>query len=268
MKENTAVIGLRLKNFREVKGMTQQELELGIGASFGHISRIESGKINPTKETLLKISEELNLSLKEKLILLDLHTNPASDDEVKAAIEHCAHYFESTQNPVYLADDFWFTFTGNETMLKLIGAPTYGLGKDKFIKEHWRTHILQWLFDKRLGVRQRMPVERWEEVAVNQCVYFIGLVDYFLRQGQEWLEGLLEQLEPLEDFARIWEMAKCEAKRNLERKELSVTYIYHGDWYEFFIANSRVNTRPRFMVVEYVPAAIYRHGKIKETIKL
>lgn len=67
MKNNN--LGKKLKDFRIAKGFTQQQLELEIGASFGHISRIESGDINPTKETLLRISNVLNLDLSDKLQL-------------------------------------------------------------------------------------------------------------------------------------------------------------------------------------------------------
>lgn len=41
--------------------MSQLDLEIAIGAGQGSISRIENGQVNPTKETLNKISKILNL---------------------------------------------------------------------------------------------------------------------------------------------------------------------------------------------------------------
>jgi len=65
-------IGDKVKNFRKQAGMSQFNLELEIGASTGSISRIENNQINPTKETLLKISEVLDLSFDERVELFGL----------------------------------------------------------------------------------------------------------------------------------------------------------------------------------------------------
>jgi transcriptional regulator with XRE-family HTH domain len=54
-------IGEKIRNFRKRSGISQFELELRIDASPGSISRIENGQINPTKETLIKIIDSLDL---------------------------------------------------------------------------------------------------------------------------------------------------------------------------------------------------------------
>lgn len=59
-------IGEKIKYFRKRARKSQIELENSINASQGSISRIESGQINPTKETILKICEALNLTDHEK----------------------------------------------------------------------------------------------------------------------------------------------------------------------------------------------------------
>ncbi len=55
-------IGQKIKNFRKRAGKSQFDLELDIEASPGSISRIESGEVNPTKETLMKIVSALELT--------------------------------------------------------------------------------------------------------------------------------------------------------------------------------------------------------------
>lgn len=69
---NTA---LALKKYRLNKGVSQLDLELAINASTGTISRIENGRINPTKETLFKIAEFLELDSYETLILIGVNTS-------------------------------------------------------------------------------------------------------------------------------------------------------------------------------------------------
>lgn len=65
------LVGKRIKNLRESKGISQVEL---VGKMEGvidptNISRIESGRTNPTVFTLFRIAEALEINPKE---ILDL----------------------------------------------------------------------------------------------------------------------------------------------------------------------------------------------------
>ncbi|CAG1021548.1 hypothetical protein DOJK_01069 [Patescibacteria group bacterium] len=64
--------GKRIKYFRKRANVTQLELELRINASFGSISRMETGLTNPTKETLFAIANALNLTGLETAILFGI----------------------------------------------------------------------------------------------------------------------------------------------------------------------------------------------------
>ncbi len=54
--------GAQLRLIRVEMGFSQLDLEVAADLSFGTISRIENNRINPTKETLLKIALALDLS--------------------------------------------------------------------------------------------------------------------------------------------------------------------------------------------------------------
>lgn len=71
-------VGEKIRNFRKRAGISQLELEMRIGTSPGSISRIESGEVNPTKETLLKIIDALDLVSIEATSLFDIETNISS----------------------------------------------------------------------------------------------------------------------------------------------------------------------------------------------
>ncbi len=58
-------VGQKIKRFRKRAGLSQLSLELAIEASPGSLSRIESGKVNPTKETIVDIATALELETKE-----------------------------------------------------------------------------------------------------------------------------------------------------------------------------------------------------------
>ncbi len=74
MKDNA--IGKKIKKYRLRANMSQMELELAIESSFGSISRIEAGKVNPTKETLQKIIKTLDIRPFEASQLLGLDQEP------------------------------------------------------------------------------------------------------------------------------------------------------------------------------------------------
>ena len=68
------IVGKRIKNLRESKGLSQVYL---VGKMQGeidttNISRIESGRTNPTVYTLFRIAEALEVNPKE---LLDVETS-------------------------------------------------------------------------------------------------------------------------------------------------------------------------------------------------
>lgn len=58
-------LGEKIEYYRKRAKMSQLDLEISIDAAQGSISRIEGGQTNPTKETLIKISNILNLNSKE-----------------------------------------------------------------------------------------------------------------------------------------------------------------------------------------------------------
>ncbi len=62
---NLVSIGNRVKNLRIDKGLSQEELARRIDFDRTYLSRVESGKQNMTVETLLKICEGLDVTIKE-----------------------------------------------------------------------------------------------------------------------------------------------------------------------------------------------------------
>jgi len=66
-------VGTKIKFLRNRARLSQLNLELQIQAAQGSISRIEKDDVNPTKETLLKIIQVLELPIHESIDLLGLN---------------------------------------------------------------------------------------------------------------------------------------------------------------------------------------------------
>ncbi len=58
-------IGLRVGEIRRKKGLTQEELADNMGIGPKYLSSIERGKENPTLNTLIKLSQALDVDLGE-----------------------------------------------------------------------------------------------------------------------------------------------------------------------------------------------------------
>lgn len=68
------IVGSNIKKFRESKGLTQVDLVGKIEGEIDttNISRIESGRTNPTVFTLFRIAVALEVSIKELLDINEL----------------------------------------------------------------------------------------------------------------------------------------------------------------------------------------------------
>lgn len=55
------LIGLQIRNFREAKKISQEQLAYQAGLATGTIGKIERGLNNPKAKTLLRIAEELEI---------------------------------------------------------------------------------------------------------------------------------------------------------------------------------------------------------------
>ena len=84
MNKNYYELGQKIRNFRKRANKSQMDLELEIGAAPGSLSRIENGEVNPTKETLMKIGDALQLNTTEIANLQNIEV--LSPEEVMKAI--------------------------------------------------------------------------------------------------------------------------------------------------------------------------------------
>lgn len=66
-REELLVLGTRIKNERELKGLSQTELANIIGKDQPSLNRVEKGRVNSSYLFLLEISRGLNIPLWELL---------------------------------------------------------------------------------------------------------------------------------------------------------------------------------------------------------
>lgn len=80
--DNVISLGEKIRNFRKRADMSQLDLEMTIDAANGSISRIEGNDVNPSKETLVKIIQALNLNLYDAADLFELNVHQDPVDRI------------------------------------------------------------------------------------------------------------------------------------------------------------------------------------------
>ena len=66
-KKKLLELGLKIKEIRSSKGLTQTELAYRIGKDHPSINRLEKGRINPSYIFLLEVCDGLGIEIKEML---------------------------------------------------------------------------------------------------------------------------------------------------------------------------------------------------------
>ena len=69
IQEKLIRLGLKVRELREEKGLSQTELAYKIGKDQPSINRLEKGKVNPSIMYLLQICEGLEVSLIEMVVI-------------------------------------------------------------------------------------------------------------------------------------------------------------------------------------------------------
>jgi len=239
------IIGERLKNFRMQKGLTQQKLELAIGASFGHISKVESGQINPTKETLLKIVEVLKLTEEEAVFLLGLNLDKVSKEEIQEVIKNTKEYLENSKYPSYLQDDYFFVHSWNKKMLDLLGVNS--LLATLFRGKNSLEMMLQPQFKK------IMSKERWEKLFQDDLVFFMKSVNYPLFKHNKVLKEILNILDKYPEFKEHWNKALARYSETIVCGENLIYFNRENKEVCYYMSVINLVRYPRFRIVEYIP---------------
>ncbi len=71
-------IGERIKEIRELNGISQQDLAASCNFEKSNLSRIEAGRSNITVATLFKISQALNTTISDIVNVENNQINPSS----------------------------------------------------------------------------------------------------------------------------------------------------------------------------------------------
>ena len=163
-QQNGGALGQLLREWRAARGMSQLDVALRAGFSSRHVSFIETGRTQPSRQALLALAETLDLPLRERNRLLEAggfahvyrHTPLAADE--MARIRGVLRFLldRHTPYPALVLDRYSNCLMANDASKTLVRA----LVDPSLITEH--ANHLRVVFHP-LGARRW--IVNWDEVA-------------------------------------------------------------------------------------------------------
>ena len=235
-------LGEKIKFFRKELGYSQSYLELETDLAFGVLSRIENNLINPTKETILKISTALNLDDSDVAYLLSLQNSSPSEEEVKAVREKIADVLGQEIFPMYLNDNKLRVWDWNKLSLKFFQITPE-------VAEKYRgVNVMKILFSRELKVLQKVPYKYLSGIVKEQVSTF-----KFLTKRYNLEDDLKNDIFDLQKYKRFKEAGEGEPMFN-DVPTTGNFVLQHGkDVAKIKIVRSKLFFDSRFMLIQYYP---------------
>lgn len=243
-------VGSKVRHFRQMKKMSQFQLEIEIGASPGSISRIENGVINPTKETLLKVADVLKLNTQQCGYLLGVTEKAAEEDEIKEVNTHLKQYLENPNILAYVSDDRWRMISISKGFQSVLGVDTDTF--NQFTQSIILKTLIQLMVDDRFGVTQLFNSTHLKEIIAEQLPIYFNEVGSFMVHDKIYQETV-NAIERNDFALSIWEKLNSgELKNDSAFEDIIVKFQINDTEYPYKykrISLYRIN--PRFEIIEY-----------------
>ncbi|MBN1332045.1 helix-turn-helix transcriptional regulator [Candidatus Dojkabacteria bacterium] len=243
-------LGRRIKYFRKRAGMSQMDLELAMNASVGMISRIESGKVNPSKETVLYIGKILLLNDREVDYLIGTIAEPASDDEVQKAIEVLRNHYTNNNVYAYMLDDRFrmlYFSKGFEKIFKRLLGDKYRETVSKILGDS----VVALLVDDSYMIKKYLQTDKYMEMLYYQLGRVKKQMEFM--RDDTWYRRNEKVVEKYPDIKNIWDEVDNNQYNfnSLESREIGLRVECFN--IKMSLYREPLWNYPRFESIEYIP---------------
>ena len=213
-RREAGAFGRLLRDWRRKRGVSQLDLALASDVSQRHISFLESGRSQPSRDMVLRLATVLDLPLREHNVMLlaagfaQLYSARDLADPDMQQVRKALDYMLRQQEPypAVVVDRYWNMLMGNDAsgrlMTWLVDPPT----AQSFPGPDGRLNLLRLLFHPH-GIRPF--ITNWREVAGHliERLHREAVID-----GQHGTTmTLLDELLSYPDVPRTWQTANMEA---------------------------------------------------------
>lgn len=243
-QQNTQLaLGEKIRNFRKRAGLSQLELETEIDASQGSISRIESSKVTPTKETIFDIARALKLSPTETSYLLNDKYIEASSSEIEQAKQEFTRTTNGTEMAAYLLDPKGIVLAVSDKFQDLTSM--LRVDATKLIGKH----VIDILLDPAVGIRETIPQEKFMETVRN--VLAVSKYERNYQLNEQWWQEKMTALQNYPEFVEVWKQLQTKEINPYGEAARTMYFKVGGLDLEVQFFTTALHHDPRFIYVEY-----------------
>ena len=239
-------LALRLKYFRKRTQLSQMELELEINAAFGSISRIEAGKVNPTKETILRISKVLKLTDRELDYLIGPTSIPATLDEIHEAQNEIKDYFNTKGVIAYLVDDRYRLIAFSRSFIKLFNKHNDINYQKEIILKTLPELLLEPKYQLSSLFGSSVDNLKLLLTRFNNEMGFMKDDPYYLK--------IIKEIKNNDKAKKIWKDINSQSNVSLfSNPQRKISFKVMGKNFKMNYSNEHLQRFKRYDVVEYIP---------------
>ena len=239
-------LGNKLKYFRNRAEVSQLELENEIGASPGSVSRIESGKTNPTRATLFKIIKALKLNRFEFDYLIGMTNLPVGQEEIDYLVSWYTDYFSQKGILAYLIDERYRIIFTSKDFQRLLGL------SDKDVTNLIGKPLPQIMLEPELKIFEFINNDKLKDTLFHNLVKYYYAASFMI--GDKFLEASLKAINSNTIAKEIWDNIKRSQPKDINTLDSRKVKFQLGKvGFEMWYSSELVSISPRFEIIEYTP---------------
>lgn len=239
-------LGDKIRYFRKRAKMSQLDLEVAIGTSPGAISRIENGEVNPTKDTIDKVSESLSLNTLERLFLDGDYSREVTIEEVSRVVKENDSLLKSNSVFAYICDERFKVWAFSEGFRNLLG-----FSKDFVQSSLCGNNLLELIFDDSFKIKQFFNEKKFRDIAIFQVNRFKKQLPFW--ECDEYLRSLLNRLMEMPLFKEIWQLPEDQSLDLYSNYSRVINFVVNGLEVDMEYSREPIRSCPRMNVVFYRP---------------
>ncbi len=207
-----SAFGRVLRDWRTTRGLSQLELALNGDVSQRHISFLESGRAQPSRDMVLQLATVLDIPLREQNIMLEaagfahvFKARELSDPQIEQVRKALEHMLQSQPYPSVVIDRHWNLQMGNAASTHLMNWLMEPNMMSDELTPNGQMNVLRLLFHPD-GIRPF--VGNWREVAgaLIERLHREAVADGQREATMSFLDELLAYPDvPRDWFAPNWE---------------------------------------------------------------
>jgi len=260
-----ASFGNLLKHWRNQRGLSQLDLALAGNVSQRHISFLESGRANPSRDMVLQLAAVLDVPLRDQNIMLTAagfapiysqsDLSAPEVEPIRKAIEFILRQQEPY--PALVMDRYWNLIQSNTAAQQL----TNWLVHPEKLQHHFcingRINLMRLMFHPQ-GFKPF--VGNWEEIASHlmQRVYREAFVDGHSDESM----ALFQELQAYPDAPRLWQQS---LPRTWQLPLLTIQFVKDGLSLNLFSAIATLGTPHDITLQELRIESLFPADEVAQT---